>query len=983
MNKQLYEKRNNEYNPFFPIIKLEDIIDNISDKSIKWILNNYNHIYVEYNESPAITRNQVPAILRRNGLWISYNNGKDIVTEWYSGDNKDINVFDNWVSDSNWCKFEPLADGKVTYQHLSHALKQLLGKNNTITNFPDEEDLTTKDGVTLSFKDREYNEKNFSGMGRVILRKNIVVIDGVYKNLLIQDMINKHNTIYEIRYDFDLNGEEITIPEGCVLDFQGGSLSNGSIIGNLTSLFNKGKNIFADCTLKGTWNVDKSNSYWFKETNDDNLLLLNLSTLSKNIYLSNHREYRIKKSNTTIECNSLIGDGTVIKFLVDGDNSGLIINSKKLEIAGLKINENSDGTRHTIGNTLGCTTVDSIIYIHNCEFYGTPYSSFFASSTCSEIYVDKCYGHDINGGDHIIYASVHNKVMLITNTRIVNCTLGEGAFKFRSSIMQSFVFENNIIENLKGYICTTATADKEEADKELCLVFNNNRIWNEDSSYFCYLCLISGQNKYRYKICGNEIKANVNKSIIYKGSGTGKALSIVINNTSFYDTAAAFESSEYIIVENCTFNYDENVGSTFRNYISSPRLVCRNTLVQSKGNASVAACIELYQTASNIYIENFVNNMNVPICRVDNDETVTAELVLNNVIMNGNNYILTGKNTSKCIVTFHNIINNSKYSLSNNVIIDTPARNSGNSIDGDLMYNNDLKIPTFYNNGVFLDSEGKKPYLKVGNSESIPSNIDVGSDYFDVDKNVPMWYTGNDWFIPEKKNITFNTVMNPNKVLFLGTGTFKNGSTALYCFYITTNTTFIEMTLEVRGVGTDIEVNALAYMHSNDAQIIRYLNDYFKIRLCKNSGRVASIFIEYTKDGYPNLCGRYVGGANTEITDTIYTVENNDFEDIYFDIKPTIGYSVNRPDKVKIGFPYFDYDSKKPLWWSGLEWVDAKGYNTEIKTSGNFADKPISTEIGFSYFCTDRQTTEGATDGIMIYHKGENVWVDALGRVVE
>ena len=34
------------------------------------------------------------------------------------------------------------------------------------------------------------------------------------------------------------------------------------------------------------------------------------------------------------------------------------------------------------------------------------------------------------------------------------------------------------------------------------------------------------------------------------------------------------------------------------------------------------------------------------------------------------------------------------------------------------------------------------------------------------------------------------------------------------------------------------------------------------------------------------------------------------------------------------------------------------------------------------YFCTDKQTTEGASNGIMIYHKGNNVWVDALGRVV-
>jgi hypothetical protein len=38
--------------------------------------------------------------------------------------------------------------------------------------------------------------------------------------------------------------------------------------------------------------------------------------------------------------------------------------------------------------------------------------------------------------------------------------------------------------------------------------------------------------------------------------------------------------------------------------------------------------------------------------------------------------------------------------------------------------------------------------------------------------------------------------------------------------------------------------------------------------------------------------------------------------------------------------------------------------------------------VGFRYFCTDRQTAEGATDGIEIIHKGNDVWVDALGRVI-
>lgn len=89
----------------------------------------------------------------------------------------------------------------------------------------DEEDLTSVNGA-LQLKDREVDADNFQSKGYVILRKNIV--DG--KNILTQEMINQPNTIYEIRYDFDLNGEEITIPEECTLKFTGGSLDSGTII---------------------------------------------------------------------------------------------------------------------------------------------------------------------------------------------------------------------------------------------------------------------------------------------------------------------------------------------------------------------------------------------------------------------------------------------------------------------------------------------------------------------------------------------------------------------------------------------------------------------------------------------------------------------------------------------------------------------------------------------------------------------------------
>lgn len=59
------------------------------------------------------------------------------------------------------------------------------------------------------------------GMGRVILTKG----KGFAEQLV------KGNTIYIIQYDFDLNGESVTIPANCILEFDGGSLSNGTIQG--------------------------------------------------------------------------------------------------------------------------------------------------------------------------------------------------------------------------------------------------------------------------------------------------------------------------------------------------------------------------------------------------------------------------------------------------------------------------------------------------------------------------------------------------------------------------------------------------------------------------------------------------------------------------------------------------------------------------------------------------------------------------------
>ena len=109
----------------------------------------------------------------------------------------------------------------------------------------DEEDITEQNG-TLQLANKTYDKQSFSGLGRVYLRKNIVGD----KNVLTQAMINKANTIYVIQYDYDLKEASINIPENCVLQFDGGSLSNGTIVGNNTKVINLNVDRIV---LSGTW----------------------------------------------------------------------------------------------------------------------------------------------------------------------------------------------------------------------------------------------------------------------------------------------------------------------------------------------------------------------------------------------------------------------------------------------------------------------------------------------------------------------------------------------------------------------------------------------------------------------------------------------------------------------------------------------------------------------------------------------------------
>ena len=82
----------------------------------------------------------------------------------------------------------------------------------------------------------------------------------VTRNLITPVMVNQPNTIYEIRYDFDLDGQTIEVPENCTLKFDGGCLRNGTVILNYTYLCGY---VSLPNTVQGTVSNAIINPIWF------------------------------------------------------------------------------------------------------------------------------------------------------------------------------------------------------------------------------------------------------------------------------------------------------------------------------------------------------------------------------------------------------------------------------------------------------------------------------------------------------------------------------------------------------------------------------------------------------------------------------------------------------------------------------------------------------------------------------------------------
>lgn len=100
--KQLYEKTDEGYKEFYPKIDLQSILESVTEKSIAFIFHHYNHFNASWTNTQELTRAQVPPQLRRNNLWLSYNNGSRKITERFIGKDIDASVYEKWIDSAYW-----------------------------------------------------------------------------------------------------------------------------------------------------------------------------------------------------------------------------------------------------------------------------------------------------------------------------------------------------------------------------------------------------------------------------------------------------------------------------------------------------------------------------------------------------------------------------------------------------------------------------------------------------------------------------------------------------------------------------------------------------------------------------------------------------------------------------------------------------------------------------------------------------------------
>lgn len=163
---------------------------------------------------------------------------------------------------------------------------------------------TTNKTILTSSNVTSNNLKAINFTARNWVSGEQVEINDMYPRVVskLQNKFNKPNTIYKVTKDLDLNHCVLTIPEGCTLQFDGGSISNGSLSGNFTKIIADSSTVIfgQQIHIEGSWDIADIYDEWFWFDTDPsyisndtikNILALSNDSINNTIHFDANRTY--------------------------------------------------------------------------------------------------------------------------------------------------------------------------------------------------------------------------------------------------------------------------------------------------------------------------------------------------------------------------------------------------------------------------------------------------------------------------------------------------------------------------------------------------------------------------------------------------------------------------------------------------------------------------------------------------------------------
>lgn len=255
-------------------------------------------------------------------------------------------------------------DSLQTLQNEIDSIQPIVIEGN-VTNAPDEEDITTDSDDLLKFKNRV---PGLNQLGYFILRRDQT----------FAAQVTEANTIYEVRYEFDLNGGSVTIPSGCVLKFNGGSVKNGNLNMSGSAILANYK-VFYNCHIsnvafevyRSEWYVASATSNTDSTSDVENLMQDgNGHTIkfSNGIFVVNNTGFVVDEYTQIIGGNSLRGKET--SFYIKGCSGTFITTSGNLTLKGIYFDASNGEGGSSRSNTLSrfIETSGNQFLIENCRF---------------------------------------------------------------------------------------------------------------------------------------------------------------------------------------------------------------------------------------------------------------------------------------------------------------------------------------------------------------------------------------------------------------------------------------------------------------------------------------------------------------------------------------------------------------------------------------------------------------------------------------